>query len=84
MRVWVLQYTHKHGEDFSAYATPQAAEAGIAEIVREWWGSEMRGEDVPASPAELSDAEAVEMYFAHQDGRSEIETYEIHDLLVYP
>jgi hypothetical protein len=80
MRVWVLQYSHKHGEDLTAYATPQAAEAGIAEIVREWWASEMRGEEgVPASPAELSDAEAVEMYFNHTS-----ETHEIHDLLVYP
>ena len=80
MRVWVLQYTHKHGEDFSAYATPQAAEAGVAEIVREWWASEMRDvPGVPESPAELSDAAAVEMYFAHTS-----ETHEIHDLLVYP
>ena len=53
MRVWVLEYSHKHGTDLTAYATPQAAEAGAAEIARQWWASEMRGEaGVPESPAE--------------------------------
>jgi hypothetical protein len=51
--------------------------------VRYWWADEMRGEaDVPEMPDDLSDEDAVRMYFEHQDGKSEPEGYEITRLQV--
>ena len=79
MQVFVLEYSHKHGEDLNAHATQAGADAAIAAIVREYWAEEMRGEDgVPATPDDLSDADAVRVYFEHTD-----ESYEIHELHVH-
>lgn len=76
--VYVLQYTHKHGDDFTAWPSQQEAESALAGIVREWWAAEMKGEDgVPATPDDLSDEDAVRMYFDHTS-----ETAEIHELLI--
>ena len=75
--VWVVQYTHRHGDDFSAHATPEAADKALADIAREWWSVELNGMDgVPATADGLSDREAVRIYFELVDN----EDYQIHEL----
>lgn len=79
--VYVLQYTHVHGQDLSAHATLQGAEKALAGIAREWWTRELDGiAGVPATPDDLSDNEAVRIYFGHLDD----EDYQIHELDIDP
>ena len=42
--VWVLTYSHRHGDDVSVYDTKEAAYAGAEETIREWLDNE-RGDD---------------------------------------
>lgn len=65
--VFVVVYDHRHGIDVSVYTTIELATAAVAGIAREWW-SEITGYgEVPDTPDGLTDEEATEIYFAHQD-----------------
>jgi hypothetical protein len=35
-RVWILSYTHRHGEDISVYSSYKKAAAGAVDIMRQW------------------------------------------------
>jgi hypothetical protein len=74
MEVHVFVFEHRHGRDVSAYASEELAVAEAARIAREWW-SEAREQDasLPERPP-VDDEEAMELYFAAQEGR---EFYEI-------
>jgi hypothetical protein len=74
MDVHVFVFEHRHGRDVSAYASEELAVAEGARIAREWW-FEGREQDasLPEHPP-AADAEAMELYFAAQEGR---EFYEI-------
>lgn len=67
--VWVLHYSHKHGDDLSAFATEAAAHAAVFGIVSDYWKDEMGAEPMPEDQAE-----AVAAYFEQTEGR---ESYEV-------
>ena len=82
VRVWVVEYAHKHGTDFSAHATAAEARQVVAWIARQFWAdiAAIRDE-LPATPEGLSDEEMVQMYF---DACAPQESYEVHGLDVEP
>lgn len=74
MDVYVFVFEHRHGRDISAHASSELAYADAAKIARRDWAEARRRDDsLPASPP-ADDVEAVEMYFAAQEGE---EFYEI-------
>jgi hypothetical protein len=76
--VYVLRYSHKHGDDIDVYATADAASAAAADLARQFWGeaagSMNAPDDFPAAPDGLSDQDATRLYFDVLDG---VEWYEI-------
>lgn len=73
MEVHVLIFEHRHGRDVSAHATEELAVAEAAEIARRWWSEARRRErSLPAAPPG-SDAEAMSLYFAAQEGEELLE-----------
>lgn len=74
MEVHVFAFEHRHRRDVTAYAREGLAVGEAARIARVWW-SEARERDasLPERPP-ADDAEAMELYFAAQEGR---EFYEI-------
>jgi hypothetical protein len=74
MDVYVFVFEHRHGRDVTAYTSEELAVAEGARVAREWW-SEAHEQDasLPERPP-ADDAEAMEIYFAAQEGR---EFYEI-------
>lgn len=69
MDVHVCVFEHRHGRDVSVFVKEELAVAEGARIARQWW-SEAREQDatLPERPP-ADDAEAMELYFAAQDGR---------------
>ena len=69
--VWVLRYSHKHGDDILAFTSLDLASDALAAIAREWW-DDITGiwDEVPETPDGLSDEATIEMYFDHQDDES--------------
>lgn len=37
MKIWLLHITHKHGDNYSAHASREGAEAAMESYCREWW-----------------------------------------------
>lgn len=76
--VYVLRYSHYHGDDIDVYATSEAASAAAADLARQFWGKAAgtmnAPDDFPDSPDGLSDQDATRMYFNVLDG---VEWYEI-------
>ena len=71
--VHVLVYSHRHGDDNTVHYSIAQARAALAGIAREWW-HEITGYDgVPPSPDGLTDDQAIETYFGHE----ETERYQI-------
>jgi hypothetical protein len=50
--VWVLQVSHRHGEDLSCHSTEQRAKAALAEYCEEWWEHEVQDKPMPEDPQE--------------------------------
>lgn len=74
MDVHVFVFEHRHGRDISVHASGGAAYASAAAIARrDWAEARQRETTLPAIPPP-QDVEAVEMYFAAQEGE---ESYEI-------
>jgi len=74
MDVHVFVFEHRHGRDISVHASAGAAYASAAAIARRDWAEARKREmTLPESPPP-DDVEAVEMYFAAQEGD---ESYEI-------
>jgi hypothetical protein len=69
MEVHISVFEHRHGRDISAYAREDLAVAEGGRVAREWW-SEAREQDasLPECPP-ADDGEAMELYFAAQEGR---------------
>ena len=40
MKIFVAHYHHKHGDEVSAYWTPEEAEPARQDIAAEWWETE--------------------------------------------
>lgn len=59
MKVHVLTYSHKHGEDITVYATGKAADEAVQEIVDSYWEEAFPDVDPATVPAD----ERVERYF---------------------
>jgi hypothetical protein len=79
--VYVLLYSHRHGDDISVYASYDLARAGLAGICREWWNDARAGDDsFPASPDGLSDDEVIARYFNAMDST---ESWEITEAAVH-
>jgi hypothetical protein len=60
--VWVLHYSHRHGEDIEVYATEEPAWAGATQIARGNWISmaeraELNHTAAPAAPGAMGDQE---------------------------
>lgn len=77
--VIVLRYWHKHGEDLSAYATQEAAEASMAAVARQGWDEIADEAGVPSNPDNLTDEAARKMYF---DRMGDTEGYDTTSLTV--
>jgi|GEM_PF-2007132 len=74
MDVYVFVFDHRNGRDITAHASAEKAYADAAGIARrDWAEARRRDESLPTSPPG-DDVEAVEMYFAAQEGE---EFYEI-------
>jgi hypothetical protein len=74
MEVHVFVFEHRHGRDITTHASTELAYAAAAKIARrDWAEARQRDKTLPASPL-ADDVEAVEMYFAAQEGE---EFYEI-------
>jgi hypothetical protein len=74
MDVHVFVFEHRHGRDITVHASAELAYAAAAEIARrDWSEARQRERTLPESPP-ADDTEAVEMYFAAQEGT---EFYEI-------
>jgi len=73
MEVHICVFEHRHGRDISAYADEDLAVAKGGRVAREWW-SEAREQDasLPEHPP-ADDGEAMELYFAAQEGREFLE-----------
>jgi hypothetical protein len=65
--VWVLQHDDGHGEELSVHASYEHGLAALAQTVRGRWDNVADRPGVPATCADLSDAEAVEMYFRQRE-----------------
>jgi hypothetical protein len=74
MDVHVFVFEHRHGRDITVYTSAETAYEAAAVIARrDWAEARWRDKTLPASPP-ADDVEAVEMYFAAQEGE---EFYEI-------
>jgi hypothetical protein len=74
MDVSVFVFEHQHGRDITVHSSTEAAYEAAAVIARrDWAEARQREKSLPASPP-ADDVEAVEMYFAAQEGT---EFYEI-------
>jgi hypothetical protein len=74
MDICVFVFEHRHGRDVSAYASEELAIVEAARVAREWWSEAREREaSLPERPP-ADDVEAMELYFAAQEGR---EFYEI-------
>jgi hypothetical protein len=74
MDVHVFVFEHRHGRDITVHASAELAyEAAVSIARRDWAEARRREQTLPASPP-ADDTEAVEMYFAAQEGE---EFYEI-------
>jgi hypothetical protein len=63
-QVYVLTYSHKHGDDVTLHADEGGAEHAIAEIARSYWGDVAAlYDDMPATPDGLTDKQVTETYF---------------------
>ncbi len=65
-QVWVLHYTHKHGDDISVHASAEAAQGAANALV-----SEYRAEF--EVPADLSNQDASEDWYELTNGRENLE-----------
>lgn len=74
MEVHVFVFEHRHGRDITAHASEEHALASAAEIARRDWEEARLGDPSLSSRPPRSDADAVELYFAAQEG---VESYEI-------
>lgn len=69
--VYVLHYSHRHGDDITVHADSDLAHEWLASIVREWWTEITgRGDGVPDSPDGLTNEKAVSVYFDHKHDES--------------
>jgi hypothetical protein len=66
MKVYILAYSHKHGQDLSAYATEALAEAAKVGIAKEWW-EDRADDEAPDDYAALTEDEIVTAYFDEND-----------------
>lgn len=73
--VWVLRHDNGRDDAISIHATRDHGLAVLARDVRTRWDNITGNPGVPASPAEFSNEEAVELYFQYRDG---IETYDLY------
>lgn len=77
MRVHVLTYTHRHGEDVSVYASEAVAQKSIADIVDTYWDELFPNVELDSVPTD----ERVDRYFdASHDEDYSIEELEVQGL----
>jgi hypothetical protein len=73
-RVWVVHYSHRHGDDITACTSPAAADGIAAGLARDYWHELFEQGDVPAGlPRDaggLPDGEVRRLYFAHRVGEA--------------
>jgi hypothetical protein len=81
IKVFVLQYTHRHGEDFSAYGTRQDAEIAAARIAHEYARELPTGADA-AKVRALYDSDQFIECVAHYILCCDAESLDIHELEV--
>ena len=74
MEVHVFVFEHRHGRDITVHASAELAYAAAAKIARRDWAEARQRERALAMRPPAGDVEAVEMYFAAQEG---VEFYEI-------
>ena len=70
--IWVLQITHKHGDDFWTFGDEQAALDRLAIWARQWW----HDEGLDGDPTQLRDDEVISDYFGRMEERGR-EFYDI-------
>ncbi|MFI6884002.1 hypothetical protein [Streptosporangium canum] len=79
LEVWILHHTHKHGDEVSVHASRSRAEVTLAEYVRTSWDNIVGRPDMPGIPDQLSNTDAIKLYFRHRGGS---ETYSIFSATV--
>lgn len=64
MKVWIVAISHRHGTNYEAAATHEAALSIAAAFARQWWHEwpGLHDEDIPAD-----DEAAMERYFEIAD-----------------
>jgi hypothetical protein len=77
--VWVLRYSHRHGDDLLAFTSTDLAHDALAAICREWWDDITWNDDVPETPDGMTDEAIIETYFDHQSD----EFYAIEHLAIF-
>lgn len=77
--IWVLRHEHKHGDDVTLHSNHDAGLTTLARIVRRQWDNITGNPDVPPTPWQLSDQDAVALYFAH---RCDVEMYSLTSMAV--
>jgi len=65
--VWVLQHDDGHGGQLSVHASYEHGLAALAQTVRDRWDNIADRPGVPATCADLTDSETVEMYFRQRE-----------------
>jgi len=78
--IWVLRHEHKHGNDVTLHSNHDAGLAALARIVCAQWDNITDNPDVPPTPRQLSDEDAVAVYFAH---RCDVEMYSLTSMAVH-
>ena len=65
--VYVLTYTHKHGEDVTVYSTEHAAKRAAGDIARVYWETAVASDyalpGMRKSPGGMGDEEVTRQYF---------------------
>jgi hypothetical protein len=79
-KVWVVEYRHRHGVDFSAFASPQDAYRAGAQIAFDWAGRE--APDVRNEVKQLYDEGDYEACISTYTAASS-ESVEVHELNVH-
>jgi hypothetical protein len=75
--VYVLRYSHRHGDDYSAHDSQDGAKEAIAGIVRDSWEEINDDPRVSETPENMSDEDAVAVYFQYAEDES-------HEIVALP
>jgi hypothetical protein len=62
--VWILAYTHRHGDDITVHRTQESAFIALSEICDEYWDEAVERAEDPESITKPSDRQQkIDLYF---------------------